>query len=991
MMWFSRLGIIAIALLWGSSAAHAANVCTAADIINADPTNCPNSPTLPCLIAVDHTVSANGCTFDFGTRAVTIATPRRLQLMDRQDVRIIAGSFTLNSPGANIQGNGANNNGQGASITIETSGNVTLNGSSIDVSGSVAGGEITIIAGGNVTLNSVLNARGTGGFATAGVVAIIADGNITGNQNIVVTNPTGSFSPGIVELAAFGDISYSGVIDAKGGDGGEVIIDAGGSVTLSASPNAVEAHANGDAGSGGSIDILAGLGVTLNGNLMASGNGGTAQTGGSGGTISVEAQYGDVTINANVTANGAAPDGDADEVSIVASGSVILQNKTVSAQALGTYGAGGVLNVEAEVDVIMNSGTSVFNASGALDGGEMLIAAGRNIEIRGTIEVRARNAGGFGGTVLVDAGLRTNGNIQVLGTVDSGGGNCSSFEGCGAGGLQSIVGCNVTVGSGSSLQNRAVDGGEIFVTARRQLTVTSTAVANATTTSPGQGGNGSITFEHVQSFPPSIAGNANIQPAASVVALNEPACSTCGNGVLEAGEECDDGNTTSCDGCSFACEEESCDDENYCTTDTCQNLLGCRSVPVAAGTSCCDGGAERNCSHLDNQCNVGVCNQSADSCESQPRPNGTSCNDGLVCTLGDTCQAGVCGFAGSGCVCATIFPEDPCFGALLCATNGGQCRLDLELNPEPCIGGTMPTEPCCGNGTLQPTEACDEGVANSDEPNGTCRTDCTPGRCGDGIVDPVRGEQCDDGNLIEGDGCTALCQIGPVFTATPTATPTVTRTSTPTATGTATPTSTPTHTPTATPTQTATWTPTPPLGIAGQVRYYDGGMNPVAGVSVALHGPVGDVAVTGSDGRFDFSPLAGTDWRIAPSKSGGFGQAISTLDAIRALQEANSEGTLDSSQALACDVNGDGVVDEADAQLILQLRVGLITAFPLSNTCGGDWLFVPANPGPEAIFPDPTGGVCEPGGLEFEPLATRREDQDFLAILLGDCTGNWQP
>lgn len=988
-MWLSRIGLI-VAVLASAANAHAADVCTAADIIAAEPVNCPNSSTLPCLINSNHTVIASGCTFDFGTRAVTLGGGRRLSLGDRQDTHIIAGSFAMNNL-SDIIGRGTGGNGQGAAILIETTGDVNLQGTEIDVSGDVAGGEITILAGGNVTLNARLEVFGISGFATAGVVTVIADGNITGSQAITATNPSGSFSPGTVELAAGGNISMTGLIDVKGGDGGEVIIDAGGNVTLGASPNAIEVQANGDAGSGGSIDILAGLGVTINGNLMASGNGGTGQTGGSGGTISVEAQYGDINVNANITANGAAPDGDADEVSLIAVGSVFLQNKTVSAQALGTYGAGGVLNVEAEVDVIMNSGSSVFNASGALDGGEMLIAAGRNIQIRGTIEVRARNAGGFGGSVLVDAGLRTNGNVSVIGTVDSGGGICSFEEGCGAGGLQSIVGCSVTLGSGSSLQNRATDGGEIFVTARGLLTVTSTAVANATTFTPGQGGDGSITFEHSQTVSPSISGSANIAPAAFVVPLAEPACFVCGDGDRDPGEECDDGNNNGCDGCSFACELEDCDDDNACTTDTCENLLGCRSSMVPAGTACCDGAAERDCSGLDSQCIVGVCNPDLDACAPQPRPDGTSCSDGLTCTSGEVCEGGICGFQGSGCTCASPFPEDPCFDVVLCVNGTPQCRIDLTEDASACVGETLTTTPCCGNGTLQPTEACDEGLDNSDLPDATCRTDCTLGRCGDGIVDPGRGEQCDDGNLIDGDGCSAICQLAPTYTPTLTATATPTSTPTRTHTATVTSTTTATATPTSTPTSTPTPTATPPLGIAGQVFYYAGTMDPVAGVGVALDGPDADSLTTGVDGSYEFTNLAAGTWRIAPTKSGGGNGAVSAYDAVLALQEAAAGGTLDPAQALACDVNGDGLVDEQDASLILQLRVGAITAFPLSATCGGDWLFVPVGVGPGAILPDPTGPVCEPGGYEYTPLAQRREDQDLLAILLGDCTGNWRP
>jgi cysteine-rich repeat protein len=30
-------------------------------------------------------------------------------------------------------------------------------------------------------------------------------------------------------------------------------------------------------------------------------------------------------------------------------------------------------------------------------------------------------------------------------------------------------------------------------------------------------------------------------------------------------------------------------------------------------------------------------------------------------------------------------------------------------------------------------------------------------KCGDGVIDP--GEQCDDGNMVSGDGCSALCQV----------------------------------------------------------------------------------------------------------------------------------------------------------------------------------------------------------------------------------------
>jgi cysteine-rich repeat protein len=56
-----------------------------------------------------------------------------------------------------------------------------------------------------------------------------------------------------------------------------------------------------------------------------------------------------------------------------------------------------------------------------------------------------------------------------------------------------------------------------------------------------------------------------------------------------------------------------------------------------------------------------------------------------------------------------------------------------------------------------------------DAMNGTFRMRHTPARpfhavrtrCGDGIVDRDGGEECDDGNLVDGDGCDADCTVPP--------------------------------------------------------------------------------------------------------------------------------------------------------------------------------------------------------------------------------------
>jgi len=63
-----------------------------------------------------------------------------------------------------------------------------------------------------------------------------------------------------------------------------------------------------------------------------------------------------------------------------------------------------------------------------------------------------------------------------------------------------------------------------------------------------------------------------------------------------------------------------------------------------------------------------------------------------------------------------------------------------------CAGG-----PCgCGNGTVESGEECDDG--NDVEGDG-CTGACTS--CGNGVTAST--EECDDGNLVDGDGCSAEC------------------------------------------------------------------------------------------------------------------------------------------------------------------------------------------------------------------------------------------
>jgi cysteine-rich repeat protein len=70
-------------------------------------------------------------------------------------------------------------------------------------------------------------------------------------------------------------------------------------------------------------------------------------------------------------------------------------------------------------------------------------------------------------------------------------------------------------------------------------------------------------------------------------------------------------------------------------------------------------------------------------------------------------------------------------------------------------GGTDAGGPACGNGDLDPPEECDDGNLF---PGDGCSPTCTREPiCGNGDVE--EGEGCDDGNRMPGDGCSATCSI----------------------------------------------------------------------------------------------------------------------------------------------------------------------------------------------------------------------------------------
>ena len=70
----------------------------------------------------------------------------------------------------------------------------------------------------------------------------------------------------------------------------------------------------------------------------------------------------------------------------------------------------------------------------------------------------------------------------------------------------------------------------------------------------------------------------------------------------------------------------------------------------------------------------------------------------------------------------------------------------------------------CGDGIFNPdnTEQCDDGNnVDGDGCSSICLIEPPPPVCGDGILHPDNNEQCDDSNNVDGDGCSSTCLIEP--------------------------------------------------------------------------------------------------------------------------------------------------------------------------------------------------------------------------------------
>ncbi|NOX71689.1 MAG: S8 family peptidase [Candidatus Micrarchaeota archaeon] len=204
-----------------------------------------------------------------------------------------------------------------------------------------------------------------------------------------------------------------------------------------------------------------------------------------------------------------------------------------------------------------------------------------------------------------------------------------------------------------------------------------------------------------------------------------------------------------------------------CTSDAdCDDGLFCNGAESCVSGSC-QPGVPIDCSSLDDQCNTGVCDESLDACTAQPKADGTPCDDGLFCTVGDSCQDGAC-----------------MGGAQMNCNDGNDCTTDsCDEENDICEHTNVPDGTLCDDGLFCTIDDicsggicagsdrdCSDGVSctvdECDEENDVCVNNPDDSLCDDGvfcngeeICNPYEGceagvpPSCDDGNECTTDSC----------------------------------------------------------------------------------------------------------------------------------------------------------------------------------------------------------------------------------------------
>jgi hypothetical protein len=173
-----------------------------------------------------------------------------------------------------------------------------------------------------------------------------------------------------------------------------------------------------------------------------------------------------------------------------------------------------------------------------------------------------------------------------------------------------------------------------------------------------------------------------------------------------------------------------------------------------------------------------------------------------------------------------------------------------------------------------------------------------------------------------------------------------------------------------------------PVVIAGEIATEDADM--VEGVTVEMNGGL-LTSITGLDGQYDFSVVAGNDYTVTPILDENASNGVTTYDMVLITRHILNVQTLDSPyKIIAADANNSGTVSTLDLVAIRKVILVIEENFP-NNT---SWRFVDK----DYLFPNMTNPWADPNGfpevINYNNLLNSDLEADFVAIKVGDVNGS---
>lgn len=507
-------------------------------------------------------------------------------------------------------------------------------------------GGVLLSAADDLTVSATMDASGSGNDANGGFINLESTfGNVNVGGAISVSGGIDGYG-GEFTADAGGSVSLNAPIDCTGGDSdaGEVTVFAGTDVTVTGD---IVCTAIGGYGSGGYLDLNAERDILLTGGgsadrmlLEAFGHRSADNFGGDGGEIGLYAGRHIVVGQwVRILSAGAAPDGAGGDLTLDAGSDFSLEGE-VETRADGIDGDGGYLDIAAGGDVTV-AATALLSVDGGSVGYLDIEAAG-DVDLDGAITMIGRQGGIGGGFSLLSGGDAT---IRGDLTSDK---EDNEVE---------IEACRIDFEDGSLFNNNSANGTNVLI-AHESIRVKSGATLK--TKSIGVNAGTNTFFYRAADKPPVVLGTVSPN-AVLTLSPDLPGCPVCGNGEIDQGETCDDGDTVADNSCTDDCQLAACADATvggYPSNELCNDDVDCTVDACSRGTGACTHTADSSACDDDDTCTIDSCSLTQ-GCLHAP-------------TVGEGCP-GICGDGnGNG-----LIQASDALVALKAAVGSLQCALPL--------------------------------------------------------------------------------------------------------------------------------------------------------------------------------------------------------------------------------------------------------------------------------------------------------------------------